>query len=185
MRKTWKSLLCLVLVVLLAAAALTLTGCKQQGKHAAEAPASGTEAPKTETPETEAPATDAPETEAPATEATETEYEPNEGAPVPVELGEGTKSFYFEVTHADGAYELYEIHTDADTVGEALTGEALIEGEESQYGLYVKTVCGETLDYDLDGYYWAFYVNSEYAMTGVDATAIEEGATYSFAAEAG
>lgn len=175
MRKTWKSLLCLVLVVLLAAAALTLTGCKQQGKHAAEAPASGTEAPKTET----------PETEAPATEATETEYEPNEGAPVPVELGEGTKSFYFEVTHADGAYELYEIHTDADTVGEALTGEALIEGEESQYGLYVKTVCGETLDYDLDGYYWAFYVNSEYAMTGVDATAIEEGATYSFAAEAG
>ena len=88
---------------------------------------------------------------------------------------------YFQLVH----YEILQNVLRLAVARVLLTGEALIEGEESQYGLYVKTVCGETLDYDLDGYYWAFYVNSEYAMTGVDATAIEEGATYSFAAEAG
>lgn len=183
MRKTRKTILCLVLVVLLAAAALTLTGCKKAEPTATEAPK--TEAPATEAPKTEAPATEAPATEAPESKTPETESEPEEGAPVPVELGEGTKTFFFEVIHSDGDYQLFEIHTDADTVGEALTGEDLIQGEDGQYGLYVKTVCGETLDYETDGQYWAFYINSEYAMTGVDSTAIEEGVMYAFHAEAG
>ena len=40
-----------------------------------------------------------------------------------------------------------------------------------------------TLDYDTDGAYWAFYINGEYAMTGVDATSIEAGASYTLKAE--
>ena len=59
----------------------------------------------------------------------------------------------------------------------------LIAGETSNYGLYVKTVNGITADYDVDQTYWAFYVNGEYAMAGVDSTTIEEGATYSFKVE--
>ena len=35
-----------------------------------------------------------------------------------------------------------------------------------------------TADYDTDKSYWSFYVNGEYAMTGVDGTTVEEGATY-------
>ena len=68
-------------------------------------------------------------------------------------------------------------------MGDALTELGLIAGEESDYGLYVKTVNGVTLDYDADGAYWAFYVNGEYAQTGVDATTITEGDAYSFKAE--
>ena len=37
--------------------------------------------------------------------------------------------------------------------------------------------------YDKDGKYWAFYVDGEYAATGVDSTDITAGATYTFKAE--
>ena len=56
----------------------------------------------------------------------------------------------------------------------------LIAGDDSEYGLYVKTVNGVTLDYDKDGKYWAFYINGEYASTGVDSTDITAGAEYAF-----
>ena len=59
----------------------------------------------------------------------------------------------------------------------------MIAGEDGDYGLYVKTVNGETVDYDKDGKYWAFYINGEYGMTGVDATDIVEGDSYAFKAE--
>lgn len=98
-------------------------------------------------------------------------------------LGEGSKEFFLAVTDKDGAESQFEIHTDKETVGEALQELGIIDGEESEYGLYVKTVNGLTLDYDKDGKYWAFYVNGEYASTGVDATAITEGENYSFKAE--
>ena len=54
----------------------------------------------------------------------------------------------------------------------------MIAGDESDYGLYVKVVNGITADYDVDQSYWAFYIGDEYAMTGVDATAVEEGVNY-------
>ena len=56
----------------------------------------------------------------------------------------------------------------------------LIAGDESDYGLYVKEVNGITADYDKDGAYWAFYVDGQYAQSGVDTTNIEEGKTYTF-----
>ena len=62
--------------------------------------------------------------------------------------------------------------------GEALLAEGLIAGSESEYGLYINTVNGIIADWDKDQTYWAFYVNGEYATTGVDSTEITEGATY-------
>ena len=98
-------------------------------------------------------------------------------------LGEGAKQFEFVVVDKDGNATEFEIHTDKETVGEALLDVKLIEGEEGSYGLYVKTVNGITADYDVDGTYWAFYVNDEYATSGVDTTAIAEGEVYSFKVE--
>lgn len=98
-------------------------------------------------------------------------------------LGTGSTEFAFKVVGQDGSEEEFEIHTDKETVGEALQDVGLIAGEESTYGLYVKTVNGTTLDYDKDGMYWAFYINDEYAQAGVDATAVTEGDSYSFKAE--
>ena len=98
-------------------------------------------------------------------------------------LGEGETVFDFTVVHQEGEEKQYEIHTDKSTVGEALVELGLIAGDQGDYGLYVKTVDGETLDYDTDGKYWAFYENGEYGMTGVDLTEIKEGVSYAFKAE--
>ncbi len=100
------------------------------------------------------------------------------------EVGEGEKSFTFVVEFIDGTTKEYTVKTDKSTVGDALVDEGLIAGEQGAYGLYVKTVDGVTLDYDTDGMYWSFYIDGEYAMSGVDTTKIEDGKIYSFAAEA-
>lgn len=95
------------------------------------------------------------------------------------------KSFTFLVTDAEGVQTaIFELTSGAETVGEALIAEGLIEGEDGEYGLYVKTVNGLTLDYETDGMYWGFYIDGEYALTGVEQTPITEGATYEFRAEA-
>ena len=98
-------------------------------------------------------------------------------------LGEGSTKFNFIVVDLDGKETAFEISTDKQTVGEALLDVKLIAGEDSAYGLYVKTVNGITLDYDTDGKYWAFYVNGEYAVSGVDTTEIKSEDSYCFKAE--
>ena len=78
----------------------------------------------------------------------------------------------------DGNAEDFEITTTKTTVGAALLEAGLIEGEESEYGLYIKSVNGIVADYETTGTYWSFYINGEYAMTGVDQTDITEGTSY-------
>lgn len=109
---------------------------------------------------------------------------PLSGTAEPTVLGEGSKVFPFTIVDRDGIQTVYEIHTDAATVGEALLELELIAGDMGDYGLYVKTVAGQTLDYEADGMYWSFYVDGEYALAGVDLTEITEGASYMFKAEA-
>ena len=92
-------------------------------------------------------------------------------------------TYTFEVTGRDGETKSFEIITDLPYVGDALEEMELIQGEDGEFGLYVKTVAGETLDYDTDGLYWAFYVNGEYGTSGVDTTEAEAGAVYAFRAE--
>ena len=114
----------------------------------------------------------AEKTETPITESKET-------SEVTV-LGEGSKVFDFFVVDLDGVETWFEIHTDEETVGEALIALELIAGDEGPYGLYVKSVNGIQADYDKDKVYWAFYVNGEYGTTGVELTEIVEEDVYSF-----
>lgn len=109
--------------------------------------------------------------------------EPVSGNEEKNENNEAKTSFVFIVTHLDGSQKTFNVSTTKTTVGDALLNEGIIAGEDGQFGLYVKTVDGETLDYDTDGKYWAFYVDGAYGATGVDMTDITEGATYEFRAE--
>ena len=93
------------------------------------------------------------------------------------EFGNGEKTLTVEVSAEDKAIT-FTVKTDAATVGAALLEHELIAGDESEYGLYVKKVNGITADYDIDQSYWAFYIDGEYAMSGVDSTEITEGAVY-------
>lgn len=98
-------------------------------------------------------------------------------------LGQGQKSFFFSVTDASGKTTKFEISTDKKTVGEALIELNLIAGDQGDYGLYVKTVNGVTVDYNTDKKYWAFYVNGEYGQKGVELTDITVGSSYAFKVE--
>ena len=93
------------------------------------------------------------------------------------ELGSGAKTVKVEVIVGDKSVTL-TLNTDADTLGEALFEHGLIDGDEGEFGLYVKVVNGITADYDADKSYWGFYKNGEYMMTGVDGTAISGGESY-------
>lgn len=98
-------------------------------------------------------------------------------------IGEGDTSFSLEVTDIDKKTSSFTVLTDAKTVGDALLDCNMIAGDDGEYGLYIKSVNGITADYDVDKTYWAFYINGEYAMTGVDTTDIEAGAVYSLKVE--
>lgn len=100
-------------------------------------------------------------------------------------LGTGNTVFPLTVVDADGGEIHAEIHTDKETVGEALKELEVISGEESATGLYVKVVNGITADYDVDGTYWAFYINDAYAQAGVDSTKITAGDSYMLKVEKG
>ena len=87
-------------------------------------------------------------------------------------------SFKVVVTDLEGKETTFEYSSSAASVGEALVAEGLIEGHETEYGLYIDTVNGITADWDADQTYWAFYINGEYATTGIDGTEIVADTTY-------
>ena len=87
-------------------------------------------------------------------------------------------SFKVVVTDLEGNETAFEYTSSAASVGEALVAEGLIEGHETEYGLYIDTVNGITADWDADQTYWAFYINGEYATTGIDGTEIVADTTY-------
>jgi hypothetical protein len=96
---------------------------------------------------------------------------------------EEPKSFTFIVVEENGKETSFSVTSKKKMVGAALLSEGLIEGDDGAYGLYVKKVNGILAEYETTGTYWAFYVNGEYALTGVDKTEVVDGATYSFKVE--
>ena len=93
------------------------------------------------------------------------------------ELGEGATKLTVQVKAEDHQIT-FTIHTDKTTVGDAMMEYGLLEGEQQTAGMYLKKVNGITADWDADQTYWAFYIDNEYAMTGVDHTDIQEGVIY-------
>ena len=92
-------------------------------------------------------------------------------------FGEGEKTVTVEVAVYENLVT-FTINTNADTVGAALVEHDLIEGDAGAYGMYVKVVNGIRADYDVDQSYWAFYIDGEYGLSGVDQTEITEGVIY-------
>ena len=117
-----------------------------------------------------------------STTPAETTAPPAETQPVTT-LGEGSKVFDLTIVDKEGAEHLYRIQTDEEMVGFALIEVGLIDGEQGPYGMYIKSVLGQVLDYETDGMYWSFYVNGEYALTGVDQTPVEHDGKYMLKAE--
>ena len=94
------------------------------------------------------------------------------------ETTEGEKSFTVTVVHKNGESKDFPYTSSELYVGAVLQEAGLIEGQQGDYGLYIQKVDGEQAIYEVDGAYWGFYVNGEYASQGIDLTPIEDGAVY-------
>ena len=91
----------------------------------------------------------------------------------------GDKNITVAVVHKDGSTKDFAINTSAENLRAACEEQNLIAGDESEYGLYVKTVDGETAD-DGAQEWWCLTKNGEMSMTGVDDTMIADGEQYEF-----
>ena len=91
----------------------------------------------------------------------------------------GAKSITVTVVHGDESQAVFDLHTDAENLRQACEEQNLIEGTESEYGLYVLTVDGETAD-ESQQQWWCITKGGEDLMTGVDDTVISDGEKYEF-----
>ena len=164
-RSSMRRLLSVIgVLVLVAAMALSTAGCGSKAEEP-KAPVNTEPAPQATT-----------EANPPEETAAETQAAEAQGNV----LGQGSTVFTFVAVDLEGVETVFEIHTDAATLGDVLLEQELIAGDMGEYGLYVKTVNGITLDWEKDGKYWSLLIDGEYAMTGVDATEIAAGTTYTF-----
>ncbi len=90
-------------------------------------------------------------------------------------IGTGTKTIVLTVTQLDGTQKTYNVKTDKENVADALVEAGLVSGDNSEYGLYIKTVDGVTADYSVDQTYWALYVNGEMSMVGASSVTVTDG----------
>jgi hypothetical protein len=89
----------------------------------------------------------------------------------------GGKTITVVVTHKDESTKEFRITTDAENLRGALEQEGLIAGSESEYGLFIETVDGETAD-SASQEWWALTKDGEMTPTGADDTMIADGEHY-------
>lgn len=97
-------------------------------------------------------------------------------------LGEGTKVVDVYVTAGEKSVKL-TIKTDAKTLGDALKALSIIEGDDSEFGIYIKKTNGIVADYDIDASWWGLNKvledgTREIMMTGVDGVDIVGGEVF-------
>ncbi|MGI6578537.1 MAG: DUF4430 domain-containing protein [Eubacteriales bacterium] len=90
---------------------------------------------------------------------------------------EGEKTITVDVVHKDGSTKSFTIKTTEEFLRGALEQENLIKGTDSEFGLFVETVDGETVDATKQEW-WCFTQNDESLMTGADVTPIKDGDHY-------
>ena len=96
----------------------------------------------------------------------------------------GSKTVTVEVVHGDRTEKAFIIRTDADSLRQACEEQDLIAGRESEYGLFVLTVDGETADESIQQW-WCITKGGEEHFYGVDDTMIQDGEQYEFTLKTG
>ncbi len=96
----------------------------------------------------------------------------------------GDKTIEVAVIFGDGTSKSHTIQTAEEFLRGALEQEKIVSGEESQYGLFVKTVDGVTVD-DSKQEWWSFTKDGQMLETGVDTTPIADGDHFEITLTAG
>lgn len=92
--------------------------------------------------------------------------------------GGAQKTVTLTVVHKDGSTKELKLETDADNLREA--AKDVIDGEESDMGLYVLTVDGETVNEDNQEWWCLTDKDGNMTPTGVDDTKISDGDAFTF-----
>lgn len=90
---------------------------------------------------------------------------------------QGEKTVTIVVIHKDASRKTFEYQTDLEYLGELLTEEGLVSGEEGAYGMFITTVDGETAD-DTNQEWWCITKDKEKLNTSADQTPIADGEKY-------
>ncbi len=96
----------------------------------------------------------------------------------------GGKTVLVEVFHGDGSKKEFSLQTDAETLRQACEERDLLSGRDSEYGLYVLTVDGETADESIQQWWCITKAGAEH-FYGVDETMIQDGEQYEFTLKTG
>ena len=101
------------------------------------------------------------------------------------DIKEGSKSITVQIVDDKGETTTYTHKTDAFFLMQALEeiDGLKIEGDEGDYGMYIKSINGLRAVYELDTAYWGIYVNGEYATHGVDTQPVTDGDTFKLSYE--
>lgn len=94
----------------------------------------------------------------------------------PQDTGAEGASFTVVVVHGDKTEKTFSYTADG-MLGDVLEEKGLISSEGADEGMF-HTVDGEKADWNENQSYWGFYIEGEYAMTGIYDTAICDGTTY-------
>ena len=86
----------------------------------------------------------------------------------------GEKEITVSVIHGSQEEKNFTYQTDAEYLREVLEENSLAEGEESQYGLFITTVDGETAD-DSKQQWWCITKAGEQVNTSADQTPVQDG----------
>ncbi len=86
----------------------------------------------------------------------------------------GAKAVTLQVDHLEGADKSFELRTDAEYLRQLLEENGLASGPETQYGLWIQTIDGETAD-DSKQQWWGISVNGEFAQYGADSQPVADG----------
>ncbi len=89
----------------------------------------------------------------------------------------GSKTITVQIITDESETVTKTIQTDAEFLRGALEQENLVQGDESEFGLFVKTVNGVTVD-EAQQQWWCFTKGGETVNTGVDDTPIADGDTF-------
>ena len=103
---------------------------------------------------------------------------------LPPKPADGTKEITVNVVHLAGEETSYTFTTQAEYLRQALEEQKLVSGSESEYGLWVQTVDGETAN-EANQEWWGYDVNGVRAEYGVDSQPVHDGDVFLFTLNVG
>ena len=89
----------------------------------------------------------------------------------------GEKNITVTVIHKDLTEKVFDVQTDAENLEEVLIGEKIVEDNQTEYGLYILTADGETVD-EMNQEWWCITKDGETLFTGAKDTLIADGDKY-------